>query len=139
MKYIHSMLVGIILLSAISGCISGTKAPEKTQYVEISVQQAKEMIDSGGVFILDVRTQEEYDAGHINGSVRIPVQDIKVKEELDKELTKIPRDRKILVYCRTGVRSAQASQVLVNNGFTEVYSMKGGITDWTKAGYEVIK
>ncbi|MCZ7355541.1 MAG: rhodanese-like domain-containing protein [Candidatus Methanoperedens sp.] len=139
MKYINFMLVGIVLLSVISGCISGTEAPEKTQYAEISVQQAKAMIDGGGVFILDVRTQEEYDAGHINGSVRIPVQDIKVKEELDKELTKIPRDRKILVYCRTGIRSAQASEVLVNNGFTEVYSMKGGITDWTGAGYEVIK
>lgn len=96
------------------------------------------MIDRGEVFILDVRTQEEYDAGHIKGSTRIPVQDIPA-QELDEAIDKIPRDRKILVYCRTARRSAQASEILVNNGFAQVYNMKGGIVEWTKAGYEVIK
>lgn len=90
------------------------------------------MIDRGEVFILDVRTQEEYDAGHIKGSTRIPVQ------ELDEALNKIPRDKKILVYCRTARRSAQASEILVNNGFKEIYNMKGGIVEWTKEGYEVV-
>lgn len=96
------------------------------------------MIDLGDVFILDVRTQEEYNAGHIMGSTLIPVQDIPA-QELDKALNKIPRDRKILVYCRSGRRSAQASGILVNNGFKEIYNMKGGITEWINAGYEVIK
>ncbi len=89
------------------------------------------MIDLGEVFILDVRTQEEYDAGHIKGSTLIPLQVI------DKRLNEIPKDRKILVYCRTGHRSAQASEILANNGFTQVYNMKGGITGWTNAVYEV--
>ncbi len=57
----------LTLISALSGCV--TRPPEKAQYTDISVQQAKEMIDKGEVFILDVRTQEEYNAGHIRNSV----------------------------------------------------------------------
>lgn len=91
------------------------------------------MIDSGDVLILDVRTQEEYDAGHIRNSTLIPVQ------VLDKRWNELPRDKKILVYCKSGSRSAQASGILVNNGFKEIYNMKGGITDWINAGYDVIK
>jgi len=91
------------------------------------------MIDRGEVFILDVRTLEEYDAGHINGSVLVPVQ------ELNNRLDEIPRDRKLLVYCRTGVRSTRASEILISNDFKEVYNMKGGIMEWTNAGFEVVK
>ncbi|KCZ72772.1 Rhodanese-related sulfurtransferase [Candidatus Methanoperedens nitroreducens] len=120
-----------LLLATVSGCISTIQGNPK--YVDITVQQAKEMIDRGEIFILDVRTQEEYDAGHIEDSTLIPVQVI------DKRLDEIPKDKKILVYCRTGHRSVQASEILVNNGFKEVYNMKGGIIGWTDAGYEVVK
>jgi rhodanese-related sulfurtransferase len=133
MKPIYSIIFVIsLILAALSGCIS-TTTPEKTQYTDVSIQQAKEMIDRGDVFILDVRTQEEYDTGHIKNSTLIPVQ------VLDKRLNELPRDKKILVYCKAGGRSAQASEILVNNGFKEIYNMKGGITDWTNAGYDVIK
>src|SRR3990170_3370352 len=120
--------MSIFLLSVFSGCISTTQSPEKANFTDITVQQGKEMIDRGDVFILDVRTQEEYDAGHIRGSIRIPVQDIP-QLELNKSLAEIPRDKKILVYCRTDRRSTLASEILVNNGFKEVYNMKGGITE----------
>ncbi len=132
-KFCSVAFVCFILLAALSGCVTTTKPPEKAQYTDITVQQAKDMIDRGEVFIMDVRTQEEYDAGHIKGSTLIPVQ------ELDKALNKIPRDKKILVYCRTGHRSVQASEILVNNGFTQVYNMKGGIVEWANSGYEQVK
>jgi len=139
MKRIYPIVfAGFVLLAALSGCISTTKQPEKVQYVDISVQQGKEMIDRGDVFILDVRTQEEYDEGHIKGSIRIPIQDLTL-QELKERLKEIPQDKKILVYCRTGHRSAQASEILVNNGFLEVYNMKGGITEWNNTGYDVVK
>lgn len=127
------LFVYLVLIAALSGCITTTKPPEKTQYIDITVQQAKEMIDSGDVLILDVRTQEEYDAGHIRNSTLIPVQ------VLDKRWNELPRDKKILVYCRSGHRSLQASEILVNNGFKEIYNMKGGIMEWINAGYDVIK
>lgn len=134
MKKTRSIVfVCLVLLAAISGCVAEEKPPEKAQYTDITIQQAKEMIAGGEVFILDVRTQQEYDEGRINGSTLIPVQ------VLDKRLSEIPKDKKILVYCRTGHRSAQASEILVNNGFKDVYNMKGGIEEWIKAGYEVVK
>ena len=123
----------IILFALVSGCVSTTSPPEKTRYTDVSVLQGKDMIDRGEVFILDVRTREEYDAGHIRGSALIPLQ------ELDKRLNEIPKDKKILVYCRTGHRSTQASEILANNGFKEVYNMKSGITEWTNSGYEIEK
>ncbi len=127
------VFAGIVLIAALSGCISTTKSPGKAQYVDITAQQAKEMIDRGEVFILDVRTQEEYGSGHIKGSTLIPVL------ELGKRLNEIPRDKKILVYCKSGHRSLQASDILVSNGFAEVYNMDDGIAGWVKARYEVVK
>lgn len=133
-----SLIVFVFFLISASGCVSDQKPAEKPQYTDISVGQGKEMIDMGEVFILDVRTPEEYAAGHINGSTLLAVQDIPA-QELGKKLMEIPRDRKILVYCRTGTRSTQASKILVENGFAEVYNMQGGITEWIKAGYETVK
>ena len=127
----------VFILILASGCVSDLKPSGKLQYTDISVGQGKEMIDRGEVFILDVRTPEEYAAGHINGSTLLAVQDIPA-QELDNRLKEIPKDRKILVYCRTGHRSTQASKILVENGFAEVYNMQGGITEWNKAGYETV-
>lgn len=134
MKKIYpAILASILLVAVISGCLSSTTPQEKVKYVDISVQQGKEMIDRGEVFILDVRTREEYNESHINGSTLIPVQ------ELDIRFKELPRDKKILVYCRTGGRSVTASEILVKNGFTQIYNMQGGITGWKNAGYEVVK
>jgi len=132
-----SLIVFVFFLISASGCLSDQKPAEKPQYTDISIGQGKEMIDRGEVFILDVRTPEEYAAGHINGSTLLAVQDIPA-QELDNRLKEIPKDRKILVYCRTGHRSTQASKILVENGFAEVYNMQGGITEWNKAGYETV-
>jgi rhodanese-related sulfurtransferase len=124
----------VILFAVLSGCL-GTKSekPATGNFTTISVQEAKGMIDRGEVFILDVRTQEEYDAGHINRSTLIPVQVIETR------LNEIPRDQKVLVYCRSGRRSSDASKILVNNSFKEIYNMNGGIDDWIRSGFEVVK
>jgi len=134
----RTIILSVIIMAIFSGCVSDTKPAEKTQYTDISVQQGKGMIDRGEVFILDVRTQEEYASGHINGSTLLAVQDIP-EQELAEKLKEIPKDRKILVYCKSGRRSAQASGILAMNGFAEVYNMQGGNTEWMNAGYEVEK
>ena len=134
----RTIILSIVILTIFSGCVSDTKPAEKTQYTDISVQEGKGLIDRGEVFILDVRTPEEYASGHINGSTLLAVQDIP-EQELAEKLKEIPKDRKILVYCKSGRRSAEASGILARNGFAEVYNMKGGITEWMNAGYEVEK
>ncbi|MEJ5172338.1 MAG: rhodanese-like domain-containing protein [Hydrogenothermaceae bacterium] len=82
-----------------------------------------------GILILDVRTPQEYrEDGHIPGSVLIPIQ---ILPQYIKELDKF-RDKKILVYCRSGNRSVVASKFLEQNGFKYVYNLKGGIIEWKK-------
>jgi rhodanese-related sulfurtransferase len=106
--------------------------------MNINVTQGKEMIDKGDVLILDVRRPDEYASGHIKNSTLLAVQDIPANE-LDIKLKELPMDKPILVYCRSGSRSVAASTILVNNGFSQVYNMQGGITEWMKVGYETIK
>jgi rhodanese-related sulfurtransferase len=142
------LVLFFIVAVALSGCIgdkksvnntvTDTKVSEKNTYINVNVTQAKEMIDRGEVFILDVRTPEEYASGHIKNSTLLAVQDIPANE-LDIKLKELPKDKKILVYCRSGRRSATASTILVNNGFSQVYNMQGGIADWMNAGYETVK
>ncbi len=113
---------------------SASVEKEKTGiYKEITVDEANEMISKGGYQILDVRTQEEYAEGHIAGSVLIPVS------ELEKRLEELEKDLPVIVYCRSGNRSTQASVILKNEGFKEIYNVLGGITDWSAKGYPVEK
>jgi rhodanese-related sulfurtransferase len=99
-------------------------------YVNVNVTEAKQMIESNpDLVVLDVRTLEEYDSGHIENAVLIPV------DELAGRIGELDKEKEILVYCGSGVRSVTASQILVDNGFVSVYNVLGGITAWRNAGY----
>jgi rhodanese-related sulfurtransferase len=87
---------------------------------------------SPNLVVLDVRTADEYAQGHLKGAINIPLSDLPV------QIGEFDRNRPILVYCRTGVRSAQASTILVNSGFTQVYDMEGGLDAWINAGYPTV-
>lgn len=84
-----------------------------------------------GAFLLDVRTQEEWNAGHIPGAVLIPL------DQLSGRAGELPEDQEIVIYCRSGNRSAQALDLLSGVGFSDIFSMDGGINDWILAGHEV--
>jgi rhodanese-related sulfurtransferase len=86
------------------------------------------------IIILDVRTPQEYEKdGHIPNSILIPVQ---ILPQYIKELEKF-KDKKVLVYCRSGNRSVLASKILEQNGFKKVYNLKYGIIDWKKQNFSV--
>lgn len=107
-----------------------TAAPEPIPQ-KISAQQAKELMDTNSdLILLDVRTQEEYDEGHIEGALLIP--DYEINDKAEEQLT--DKDTTILIYCRSGRRSALAAQALSDLGYSSVYDF-GGIIDWP---YEVI-
>ena len=101
-------------------------------YVEITATEAKKIMDNGDDYVvLDVREQNEFNAGHIPGSILIPYTQIDAKAE-----TMLPnKDKQILVYCRSGRRSKIASESLAKLGYTNVKEF-GGIIDWP---YEVEK
>lgn len=86
------------------------------------------------IILLDVRTPQEYkEDGHIPGSILIPIQ---VLPQNIKQLEQF-KNKKILVYCRSGNRSAIASKYLEQNGFKNVYNLKSGIIDWKKQGFPI--
>ena len=102
-------------------------AKKEGGYTHIDQETAKQMMENeDGHVIVDVRSQEEYNEGHIPGAIVIPNESIGTEQP--KELPDL--DQVILVYCRSGNRSRQASQKLADMGYTNVYEF-GGIKDWT--------
>ena len=98
--------------------------------MNITAEEAKQIMDiEEGYIILDVRTQEEYDQGHIPGAIVISHE--KIEEKAEEVLT--DKDQLILVYCRSGRRSKIAAEALVELGYTNIKEF-GGIIDWS---YEV--
>ncbi len=126
------MMLLLICMLVLSGCAVLSAGKEDgnmtiSAYTKIDQETAKEMMlrDDGHV-IVDVRRQDEYDAGHIPGAILIPNESI--GKERPKQLPDL--DQIILVYCRSGNRSKQAAQKLADMGYTNVYEF-GGINTWT--------
>lgn len=121
MKRMLPLLISLLLL--LTGC-GGNSAD--VSYQQITQEEAKEVMDSQEVIILDVREQGEYDSGHIPGAVLLPVGTI--DETTAAEV--IPeKDSTVLVYCRSGNRSKTASSTLAELGYTNIYEF-GGINTW---------
>ena len=116
-----------VILSALllTGC--GASAQDNLGYRQITMEEAaKRMEQEPAAIILDVRRPDEYQAGHIPGAINIPNETIG-----REELPQLPdKDQTILVYCRSGNRSKQASEKLAALGYTRVLEF-GGILDWT--------
>ena len=124
MKRILPLFLLLLLLTGCGGTASN--ASSENDYQQISQEEAKEMMDTQDVIILDVREQDEYDSGHIPGAVLLPVGTI--DEETAAEV--IPeKDSTVLVYCRSGNRSKTASSALAELGYTNLYEF-GGINTW---------
>lgn len=94
-------------------------------YKKISQEEAVKMMETGDCLILDVRTEEEYNDGHIPNAICLPVETI--GSEAPAQLP--DKDQIILIYCRTGVRAERAAKALADLGYTNVYDF-GGIADW---------
>jgi rhodanese-related sulfurtransferase len=96
---------------------------------DITVHQLKEKKENReSFFLLDVRETFEYYISKIDGSTVIPVEELLSRlDELEDK-----KDQEIIVMCRTGIRSAQAQKMLLNNGFKNVKNLKGGINEWAR-------
>lgn len=117
--------LGIVILVAAAFFLF---RPKSTLPTEISATQAWEEYQQGA-FFLDVRTQQEWDQGHIAKSTLIPLDD------LQGRLSELPRDKDIVVICRSGARSKEGAAILRQSGFTRVTCMTGGLQAWVAAGY----
>ena len=107
------------------------KAGKKAEYKKITSDEAKKMMETQKVIVVDVRTLEEYNEGHIPNGISIPLETI----ENEAEVKLKNKDDLILVYCRSGRRSREAALKLIEKGYTNVIDF-GGIKDWNG---EVVK
>ena len=125
--------LGIVLLVLVGVFIfrPGNAATAEGLPREISVSEAATMRD-GGAFILDVREPDEWKDSHIPGATLIPLG------ELASRVNEVPQDQEIVVVCRSGNRSAQGRDILLQAGFENVTSMAGGINQWKTAGFETV-
>ena len=127
-KVIFIFIIAAVLVLVIT---SGKLMAQKQGYKQISQAQAKEIMDTRSAYILlAVRTEKEFEAGHIKGAILIPDYEIRLRAE--KELP--DKAKTILVYCRSGRRSKLAARDLAELGYTDVLEF-GGIIDW-KYGIE---
>jgi len=97
---------------------------------EISVEQAYQKYQAGA-FLLDIRTQEEWNEYHVPNTTLIPL------DQLQARMSEIPRDKEIVVICRSGNRSRQGRDILLSGGFTRVTSMASGLKAWSALGYPI--
>ncbi len=143
-KNLKGLMVLIICLTLFSSCSGNENSPTTTSdttenatnnshsYEQISGEEAKHLMDTEKDYIIiDARTEEEFNEGHIEGAILIP--EYEIGERAEKELP--DKDQLILVYCRSGRRSKIAAEALVDLGYTNVKEF-GGIIDWQ---YEIVK
>lgn len=126
---------GLLLVAAALGALAvwqmvsaavGTGGP-----LQISVAEAAAQRDAGA-FILDVREPDEWEDFHVPGSTHIPLG------QLAERTGELPRDQAIVVVCRSGNRSQQGRDILLEAGFAEVTSMRGGLNEWQSLGLPIV-
>jgi rhodanese-related sulfurtransferase len=128
--------LAFVVLIAITGFIflDQANAPSETAAnypKEISVDEAAAKRDQGA-FILDVRQPEEWLEYHVPGSTLIPL------DQLANRLDELPRDEEIVVVCRSGNRSQEGRDILLNANFSTVTSVAGGLKEWSARGYKTV-
>lgn len=117
--------LGLVLIAAAAFILLQTRPMPGT---EITAVQAYEKYQAGA-FFLDVRTEAEYAQAHIARSVLIPL------DELQARLDEVPRDRDVVVICRSGARSKEGAAILRQAGYGRVSCLTGGLLAWNQAGY----
>ncbi len=128
---VYFMFVMLCSILGLTGCSNSVNRPntasDSNTYQQITAEEAAKMMQSETDYIvLDVRTDQEYASGHIPGAVNIPNETI-----ASEAIQQLPdKEQLILVYCRSGNRSKQASEKLVNLGYTNIVEF-GGINDWS--------
>jgi phage shock protein E len=137
-RIVLTSLLLIVAIAFMSACQGGSPAENKQIDVSslpntIDVATTKALQGRADVVTLDVREQSEYDAGHIPGVKLIPLGQVPAR------LAEIPKDKTVVLTCRSGNRSGQAADFLRQQGYTKVHNMEGGIVAWQQAGLPIEK
>jgi rhodanese-related sulfurtransferase len=123
-------IMTVVIVAIIIYLIAVSSGGSASQPREISVEQAYQKYQAGA-FLLDIRTQEEWNEYHAPNTTLIPL------DQLQARMSELPRDKEIVVICRSGNRSQQGRDILLSGGFTQVTSMAGGLKEWSALGYPI--
>jgi rhodanese-related sulfurtransferase len=145
-----TLLAGLILI--VSGCQSSTTSSVSPASLPVTsttaIPSVKTLVSpveaqnliaanqgSTDFVIVDVRTADEFSTGHLAGALNIDIY----QSDFKSKIAELARNKKYLVYCRTGIRSAQASADMIDLGFSHIYDLSGGITEWVQEGKPTVK
>ena len=116
----------LLLTSTISATAGAPMPYAHASYERISPQQAKAMMDKGGVVVIDVREPDEFATGHVQGAINIPLSTLRSGHVLPQ----VPdKNATLLLQCRSGVRAEKAAQILIDSGYQHVYNFLG-VLQW---------
>lgn len=133
MRFISCFLLAFTLIACSRNEGSKIKIDNSNLEIKVNIEQAKKLIDENKeLIIFDVRTKEEYDSGHIKNAILVPYDQINQKIDIIEQY----KEKPVLVYCRTGRRSAIAIKYLIDNDFGKIYHMHEGISMWK---YDLLK
>jgi rhodanese-related sulfurtransferase len=157
MRYFRTLLLVFSILAAeilITGCAgsagnpatnqstvfsASTPPPVTADVPSIDIRNGYTLMQKNennpNFVILDVRTPDEFNTGHLANAVNIDYY----SPDFKSSISKLDRNKEYLIYCKTGIRSASATRTMLDLGFTSVLSLTGGIMEWTSAGYPTLK
>jgi rhodanese-related sulfurtransferase len=129
MNFKTSYVFILLLMVVLSSCIN----EEKGSVQLVSPEEMKELQNDKSVQVVDVRTAKEHDQEAIPNSQNIDYN----SPTFDEELSRLDKNRPVLLYCKTGRRSAECAKKLENAGFVKIYDLQGGISRWKYEGFDV--
>ncbi|MBP1638792.1 MAG: rhodanese-like protein [Bacteroidetes bacterium] len=134
MNRIQTFIVYAALLFICTSCLNAQQSTKGR--TDLTVSQFKEYLAKNPTTILlDVRTPEEFTAGHLKNAVNIPVNDT----DFEAKVSKFDKTQVVMVYCRSGHRSVMASGKLLTLGFVSILNLEKGINSWQAAGEQTVK
>lgn len=124
------IFLGIVLFLTTYSC----KNEEREGVKLVTPKEMQAILETEDMQLVDVRTPKEYKEGHIINSQNIDYN----SPTFDEDISKLDKTKPVILYCKTGRRSAKCSEKLIKAGFEKIYELEGGITEWKFKGLEVI-
>ncbi len=123
-------ILSIMMLLFATGCEEDIN---KGEIKLVTAEEMQTLLEQKDVQLVDVRTSEEYEDGHISNSQNIDFN----SPTFDEDISKLDKTKPVMLYCKSGGRSAKCSQKLLKAGFIKIYDLKGGFTQWKFKGFDI--
>lgn len=124
------MLCALLIFISVGSC---KKESKKGEVKVVSVEEMQSLLEMEDIQLVDVRTPEEYEEGYIEKFQNIDF----LSPTFDEDITKLDKNKPVILYCKSGGRSASCAQKMLDAGFVKIYDLEGGISKWQHEGLEV--